>query len=232
MTDHRSAVRRAIRFLVIGSHFWALVAINLAKHCVRYVVIGAHHIILVAINLARHCVRFVVIGAHHIILVTLHWIRFLVQICLHWLRNSSNIVLLIARQTILGSLAAIIFVAQRGGLQFLISPLARHLITREHHKSQYEFFRHQCRSLELFSQTLRLRFNDRNFDDDTHRALNIFGHGRTSARYLQRMSRQAQEDGETMGGREMAMANGYLAATLEWSVAGNARIVDGRYKTS
>ena len=210
MTDHRSAVRRAIRFLVIRSHFWALVAINLA----------------------RHCVRFVVIGAHHIILVTLHWIRFLVQICLHWLRSSSNIVLLMSRQTILGSLAAIISVAQRSGLQFLIHPLGRVLITREHHKSQYEFFRHQCRSLELFSQTLRLRFNDRNFDDDTHRALNIFGHGRTSARYLQQMSRQAQEDGETMGGREIAMANGDLAATLEWSVAGNNSIVDGRYRTS
>jgi len=156
----------------------------------------------------------------------------LVQICLHWLRSSSNIVLLIARQIILGSLSAIISVAQRGGLQFLISPLARHLITREHHKSQYEFFRHQCRSLELFSQTLRLRFNDRNFDDDTHRALNIFGYGRTSARYLQRMSRQMKEDGETTGGREIAMANGYLAATLEWSVAGNKSIVDGRYRTS
>ncbi len=210
MTDHRSAVRRAIRFLVIRSHFWALVAINLARHCVRYVVIGAHHIIL----------------------VTLHWIRFLVQICLHWLRSSSNIVLLMSRQTILGSLAAIISVAQRSGLQFLIHPLGRDLITREHHKVQYEFFRHQCRSLELFSQTLRLRFNDRNFDDDTHRALNIFGHGRTSARYLQQMSRQAQGDGETMGGREIAMANGYLAATLEWSVAGNKSIVDGRYRTS
>ena len=115
---------------------------------------------------------------------------------------------------------------------FLVHPLGRHLITREHHKSQYEFFRHQCRSLELFSQTLRLRFNDRNFDDDTHRALNIFGHGRTSARYLQRMSRQVKGDGETMGGREIAMANGYLAATLEWSVAGNKSIVDGRYRTS
>ena len=254
MTDHRSAVRRAIRLLVISSHFWVLVTVNLARHCVRFVVIGAHHIILVAINLARHCVRFVVIGAHHIILVainlarhcvrfvvigayhiilvTLHWIRFLVQICLHWLRSSSNIVLLMSRQTILGSLSAIISVAQRSGLQFLIRPLGRVLITREHHKSQYEFFRHQCRSLELFSQTLRLRFNDWDFDDDTHRALNIFGHGRTSARYLQRMSRQAQGDGETMGGREVAMANGYLAATLEWSVAGNARIVDGRYRTS
>ena len=232
MTDHRSAVRRAIRLLVISSHFWVLVTVNLARHCVRFVVIGAHHIILVAINLARHCVRFVVIGAYHIILVTLHWIRFLVQICLHWLRSSSNIVLLMSRQTILGSLSAIISVAQRSGLQFLIRPLGRVLITREHHKSQYEFFRHQCRSLELFSQTLRLRFNDCDFDDDTHRALNIFGHGRTSARYLQRMSRQAQGDGETMGGREVAMANGYLAATLEWSVAGNARIVDGRYRTS
>ena len=232
MTDHRSAVRRAIRLLVISSHFWVLVTVNLARHCVRFVVIGAHHIILVAINLARHCVRFVVIGAYHIILVTLHWIRFLVQICLHWLRSSSNIVLLMSRQTILGSLSAIISVAQRSGLQFLIRPLGRVLITREHHKSQYEFFRHQCRSLELFSQTLRLRFNDCDFDDDTHRALNIFGHGRTSARYLQRMSRQAQEDGETTGGREIAMANGYLAATLEWSVAGNARIVDGRYRTS
>ena len=134
--------------------------------------------------------------------------------------------------SILGSLGAIISFAQRSGLLFLIHPFVRGLITREHHKIQYEFFRHQCRSLELFSQTLRLRFNDRNFDDDTHRALNIFGHGRTSARYLQRMSRQAQGDGETMGGREMAMANGYLAATLEWSVAGNARIVDGRYRTS
>jgi hypothetical protein len=253
MTDHRSAVRRAISFLVISSHFWVLVtvnlarycvrflvigahhiilvAINLARYCVRFVVIGAHHIILVAINLARHCVRYLVIGAHHIILVTLHWIRFLVQICLHWLRSSSNIVLLISRQTILGSLSAIISVAQRSGLQFLIRPLVRDLIAREHHKSQYEFFRHQCRSLELFSQTLRLRFNDWDFDDDTHRALNIFGHGRTSARYLQRMSRQAQGDGETMGGREMAMANGYLAATLEWSVAGNKSIVDGRYRT-
>ena len=210
MTDHRSAVRRAIRFLVIRSHFGALVAINLA----------------------RHCVRFVVIGAHHIILVTLHWIRFLVQICLHWLRSSSNIVLLMSRQTILGSLGAIISFAQRSGLLFLIHPFVRGLITREHHKIQYEFFRHQCRSLELFSQTLRLRFNDRNFDDDTHRALNIFGHGRTSARYLQQMSRQAQEDGETMGGREIAMANGYLAATLEWSVAGNKSIVDRRYRTS
>jgi len=243
MTDHQSPVRRAIRFLTILIHYWALVSINLARHCVwyvvalarhcvRFVVIGAHHIILVAINLARHCVRYVVIGAHHIILVTLHWIRFLVQICLHWLRSSSNIVLTISRQTILGSLATIISVAQRNGPQFLIRPLGRVLITREHHKSQYEFFRHQCRSLELFSQTLRLRFNDWDFDDDTHRALNIFGHGRTSARYLQRMSRQAQGDGETMGGREVAMANGYLAATLEWSVAGNARIVDGRYRTS
>ena len=232
MTDHQSAVRRAIRFLVIRSHFWALVAINLARYCVRFVVIGAHHIILVAINLARHCVRFVVIGAHHIILVTLHWIRFLVQICLHWLRSSSNIVLLMSRQTILGSLGAIISFAQRSGLLFLIHPFVRGLITREHHKIQYEFFRHQCRSLELFSQTLRLRFNDRNFDDDTHRALNIFGHGRTSARYLQKLSRQAQGDGETMGGREIAMANGYLAATLEWSVAGNKSIVDGRYRTS
>ena len=137
-----------------------------------------------------------------------------------------------SRQTILSSLSAIISVAQRSGLQFLIRPLGRDLIAREHHKSQYEFFRHQCRSLELYSQTLRLRFNDWDFDDNTHRALNIFGHGRTSARYLQRMSRQAQGDGETMGGREMVMANGYLAATLEWSVAGNARIVDGRYRTS
>jgi hypothetical protein len=137
-----------------------------------------------------------------------------------------------SRQTILGSLAAIISVAQRSGLQFLIRSLGRVLITCEHHKVQYEFFRHQCRSLELFSQTLRLRFNDRNFDDDTHRALNIFGHGRTSARYLQQMSRQAQGDGETMGGREIAMANGYLAATLEWSFAGNKSIVDGRYRTS
>jgi hypothetical protein len=42
------------------------------------------------------------------------------------------------------------------------------------------------------------------------------------------MSRQAQEDGETMGGREMAMANGYLAATLEQSVAGNKSIIEGR----
>ena len=205
MTDHRSAVRRAIRFLVIRSHFWALIAINLARHCVKYVVIGAHHIIL----------------------VTLHWIRFLVQICLHWLRSSSNIVLLMSRQTILGSLGAIISFAQRSGLQFLIRSLGRVLITREHHKVQYEFFRHQCRSLELFSQTLRLRFNDWNFDDDTHRALNIFGHGRTSARYLQQISRQVQEDGETMGGREIAMANGYLAATLERSVAGNKSIVSG-----
>ena len=136
-----------------------------------------------------------------------------------------------AQKTILGSLDTIISVAQRSGLQFLIRPLGRYLIAREHHKSQYEFFRHQCRSLELFSQTLRLRFNDRNFDDDTHRALNIFGHGRTSARYLQRMSRQAQGDGETMGGREMAMANGYLAATLEQSVAGNKSIIEGRQRT-
>ena len=247
MTDHRSPVRRAIRFLTILIHYWALATINLARHCVRFVVslarhcvryvgIGTHHIILVAINLAKHCVRYVVIGAHHIILVainvTLHWIRFLVQICLHWLRSSSNIVLLMSRQTILISLSSIISVAQRSGLQFLIRPLGRNLIAREHHKSQYEFFRHQCRSLELFSQTLSLRFNDRDFDEDTYRALNIFGHGRTSARYLQRMSRRVKVDGETTGGREMAMANGYLAATLEWSVASNTRIVDGRYKTS
>ena len=164
--------------------------------------------------------------------MTLHWIRFLVQICLHWLRSSSNIVLLRSRQTILVSLGAIFSVATIGGLPFLIRPLGRHLLTRKHHKSQYEFFRHQCRSLELFSQTLRLRFNDRNFDDDTHRALNIFGHGRTSARYLQRMSRQMKADGETTGGREIAMANGYLAATLEWSVARNKSIVDESYRTS
>jgi len=132
----------------------------------------------------------------------------------------------------LDSLSAIISVAQKSGLQFLIRPLGRDLIAREHHKSQYEFFRHQCRSLELFSQTLRLRFNDRNFDDDTHRALNMFGRGRTSARYLQRMSRQVKEDGETTGAREIAMANGYLAATLEWSVGGNKSVVDGRYRTS
>ena len=137
-----------------------------------------------------------------------------------------------SRQTILSSLSAIISIAQRCGLQFLIRPVGRYLIDREHHKSQYEFFRHQCRSLELFSQTLRLRFNDRNFDDDTHRALNIFGFGRTSARYLQRMSRQVKRDGETTGGREIAMANGYLAATLERSVGGNKSVVDGRYRTS
>ena len=256
-TGHRSAVRRAIRFLTIASHFWALVSINLARHtvryvvigahhiilvlinlvrllinlvrhCIRYVVIGAHHIILVSINLLRHYVRYVVIGAHHIILVTLHWIRFLVQIWLHWLRSSRNIFFLMSRLTILGSLGAIIVVAERGGLQFFIRPLGRHLLTREHHKSQYEFFRHQCRSLELFSQTLRLRFNDWDFDDDTRRALNIFGHGRTSARYLQQMSRKAKKDGETMGGRDIAMANGYLAATLDWSVAGNNGIVEER----
>ena len=218
--------RYCIRYAVILLHHLILVSVNLARYCVRKVVIGTHHLILVSINLARHCVRKVVNGIHHLILMAIHWIRFLIQMTLHQLRHSNNLALLTLRKSRYGISHLLLFVVQRLGYRFVLtSRFNKYLDGQEHHRFHLEMFRNQCRSLELFSETLRIRFRNWNLEKDTLSSLNTFGQGRRSAKLLRKIGAQIRQDGHTTGDREIAMAHAYLANQLNKSPSGANSVV-------